>query len=81
MKLSTIQKVKDPDLRTRLLAKYTKDHRILKIRETIIACQACVLHEDVKAPVPWSGSIPSPLVFIGDSSAVEEDRFGIPFVG
>ncbi len=81
MKLTTIQKVKDPDLRARLLAKYTKDHRILKIRETIIACQACGLHEDVKAPVPWSGPIPSPLVFIGESPGVEEDRFGIPFVG
>lgn len=81
MKLSTIQKIKDPDLRTRLLAKYTKDHRILKIRETIIACQACGLHEDVKAPVPWSGPIPSPLVFIGESPGVEEDRFGVPFVG
>ncbi len=81
MKLTTIQKVKDPDLRARLLAKYTKDHRILKIRETIIACQACGLHEDVKAPVPWSGPIPSPLVFVGESPGVEEDRFGVPFVG
>lgn len=81
MKLSTIQKIKDPDLRTRLLAKYTKDHRILKIRETIIGCQACDLHKDVKAPVPWSGPIPSPLVFVGESPGVEEDRFGIPFVG
>jgi len=81
MKLSTIQKIKDTDLRTRLLAKYTKDHHILKIRETIIGCQACDLHKDVKAPVPWSGPIPSPLVFIGESPGVEEDRFGVPFVG
>ncbi len=81
VKLSTIHKIKDHDTRVRLLAKFAKDHRILKIRETIIACQACGLHEDVKAPVPWSGPVPSSLVFIGESPGVEEDRFGIPFVG
>ena len=80
-KLSTIQKIKDPDTRARLLAKYTKTHRVLKIRESIIACQACDLHKDVKAPVPWSGPVPSPLVFVGEGPGVEEDRFGIPFVG
>lgn len=81
MQLSTIQKIKDPDLRARLIAKYTKTHRVLQIRETIISCQACDLHKDVKAPVPWSGPIPSPLVFVGESPGIEEDRFGIPFVG
>lgn len=81
IKLSTIHKIKDHDTRTRLLAKYAKDHRILKIRESIKACQACDLYKDVKAPVPWSGPVPSPIVFVGEGPGVEEDRFGIPFVG
>jgi DNA polymerase len=81
MKLSTIQRIKDPDTRARLLHKYTKDHQISRTRDTILACQACVLHSAVKAPVPWSGPIPSPIVFVGEAPGVEEDRFGIPFVG
>ena len=81
MKLSSIQRIRNPDTRARLLHKYTKDHQISRTRDTILACQACALHKDVKAPVPWSGPIPSPLVFVGESPGADEDRFGIPFVG
>jgi len=81
MKLSTIQRIKNPDARARLLHRYVKDRKTSQTRSSILACQACSLHERVKAPVPWSGPIPAPLVFVGEAPGVEEDRFGIPFVG
>ena len=81
MKLSTIQKISDPDTRTRQLSRYIKDRRVTAVRDTILTCQSCNLHKDVRSPVPWSGPSPSPLVFVGEGPGEQEDKFGIPFVG
>ena len=81
MKLSTIQKIADPDTRTRQLSRYIKDRRVTAVRDTILTCQSCNLHKDVRSPVPWSGPSPSPLVFVGEGPGEQEDKFGIPFVG
>ena len=81
MKLAQIQKVGDTDLRTRLLARYTKERRIDLVREQVLSCTVCGLREDVRAPVPFSGPVPSPIVFVGEGPGAEEDKFGVPFVG
>jgi uracil-DNA glycosylase len=81
MKLTQIQKIEDTDLRIRLLARYTKERRVELVRKQVLDCTACGLNEMVRAPVPFSGPVPSPIVFVGEGPGVEEDRFGVPFVG
>ncbi len=81
MKLAHIQKIKDPDIRTRLLARYTKERKIELVRKQVLSCTACDLHKDVRAPVPFSGPVPTPIVFVGEGPGAEEDKFGVPFVG
>ncbi len=81
MKLAHIQKIEDDDLRTRLLARYTKDRKVELVREQVLSCTACDLHKDVRAPVPFSGPTPTPIVFVGEGPGAEEDKFGVPFVG
>ncbi len=81
MKLAHIQKIEDDALRTRLLARYTKERKIELVREQVLSCTACDLHEMVRAPVPFSGPTPTPIVFVGEGPGAEEDKFGVPFVG
>ena len=81
MKLAQIQKIENPDTRIRLLARYTKERKIDLVRTQVTSCTSCVLHKDVKAPVPLSGPVQSPIVFVGEGPGATEDRFGIPFVG
>lgn len=81
MKLSTIQKIKDPATRARLLSKYAQDRRVEQVRTQVLSCEACSLRSHARKPVPWSGPVPSRLVFVGEGPGAEEDRFGTPFVG
>ncbi len=81
MKLSTIQKVPNTATRRRLIHQYVHEKKVASVRDQILTCDNCILRKEVKAPVPWSGPTPAPLVFVGEGPGAEEDRFGIPFVG
>ena len=81
MKLAQIQKIENADTRTRLLARYTKERKIELVREQVLSCTNCALHIDARAPVPFSGPVPTPIVFVGEGPGAEEDKFGVPFVG
>lgn len=79
--LAQINKVTDPDIRARLLDRYTKSRRIELVTNQVVTCTSCNLRKEVRAPVPFSGPVPSPLVFVGEGPGHSEDKFGIPFVG
>lgn len=81
MKLSTIQRVKDPVTRRHLLRAFAHEKKVISVRDSILSCDNCNLRKEVKAPVPWSGPSPAPLVFVGEGPGAEEDKFGVPFVG
>lgn len=57
------------------------DHaRRADLRDRIISCTACPLHETANAPVPWEGHV-APVAIIGEAPGSNEDRHGRPFVG
>jgi DNA polymerase len=64
----------------RLRARYLDAAERASLREAILGCTRCPLHEDAKAPVPWRGG-PSPLVVVGEAPGRQEDSEGKPFVG
>lgn len=45
------------------------------------ACQACGLASTRTNVVVWRGSVPAPLLFIGEGPGRDEDLLGKPFVG
>ena len=53
----------------------------IKGRRTIVTCTACELRAGCRAPVPWSGPAPNPLLVVGEAPGATEDKEGAPFVG
>lgn len=79
--LEAIRRIPDPVARARVLRQYFLNKKIESTRDSILSCDNCSLHKNVRAPVPWSGPSPSPIAFLGEGPGAEEDTFGIPFVG
>lgn len=52
-----------------------------QLRESILACQACVLHKQRKQAVPGVGDEKAEWLFVGEGPGAEEDARGEPFVG
>lgn len=52
-----------------------------QLRESILACQACVLHRQRKQAVPGVGDENAEWLFVGEGPGAEEDARGEPFVG
>jgi uracil-DNA glycosylase family 4 len=50
------------------------------VRESILSCTACPLHETSTQRVPWRGG-PSPIAILGEAPGASEDRSGLPFQG
>jgi uracil-DNA glycosylase family 4 len=44
-------------------------------------CKLCPLHKHAKKHVLYRGSIPAPILFIGEAPGNVENQLGIPFVG
>lgn len=57
------------------------DEELSRIRERIMRCTACPLHEGRKNPVPGEGAPDAPLFLVGEAPGREEDESGRPFVG
>lgn len=53
----------------------------LELREAILDCTACELHERCTMPVPWSGPEGADVVVLGEAPGRQEDHHGTPFVG
>jgi uracil-DNA glycosylase family 4 len=53
----------------------------LDVREQVLTCHGCELHELGQAPVPFSGPTPSYLAMVGEAPGKIEDKVGEPFVG
>lgn len=53
------------------------------LRDEILACRCCSLRNGCRAPVPWSGWLPSisGLAIVGEAPGANEDLQGRPFVG
>jgi DNA polymerase len=79
--LAQINRIPNPELRTRLLRNYTRTRKIELVRNQVTSCTSCNLRKEVQAPVPFSGPVPSPIVFVGEGPGAAEDKYGIPFVG
>ncbi len=45
------------------------------------ACTDCELCQERDQVVVWRGSVPAPLMIVGEGPGAEEDRLGQPFVG
>lgn len=58
----------------------TLDERLL-VREAVVSCERCPLHESCTAPVPFVGMTPNDIVVVGEAPGKTEDREGKPFVG
>ncbi len=52
-----------------------------EIEIQIRACSRCPLHKERIQAVPGTGSLDSPIVFVGEGPGEEEDNSGLPFVG
>lgn len=53
----------------------------LEVREQILDCTRCALHERATAPVPFHGPVPAFIAVLGEGPGREEDEKGRPFVG
>lgn len=53
----------------------------LEVREQVVTCTNCNLHERCSAPVPWSGPVPAQVAVLGEAPGRQEDEQGKPFVG
>lgn len=62
-------------------AKFLRKHHELHVRDQILSCTNCGLHENCASPVPWSGPTTAELVFVGEAPGATEDKQGKPFVG
>jgi uracil-DNA glycosylase len=51
------------------------------VRATITECDLCDLAAKCTKPVPFSGDVPSPIVFLGEAPGRDEDKAGEPFIG
>ena len=49
--------------------------------DTCQNCKACDLHKPRHSVVVGSGTVPNPLMFIGEGPGQDEDEQGLPFVG
>lgn len=57
------------------------NEELARIRERIMRCTACPLHEGRKNPVPGEGPAGAPIFLVGEAPGREEDETGRPFVG
>jgi DNA polymerase len=53
----------------------------VKMKEDVLSCTACPLHETCTHKVPGEGSTQADIMFISESPGENEDREGRPFVG
>lgn len=53
----------------------------IQVRGQVLGCAKCGLRASCRAPVPFSGDNPSPIVVMGEAPGKEEDADGRPFVG
>lgn len=53
----------------------------LLVREQVLDCTRCELHDAGRGPVPFSGPTPASIAVVGDVPEVVEDLEGKPFVG
>lgn len=52
-----------------------------EVRERVLTCTSCGLHELCRAPVPFFGPAPNYLAVMGEAPGAREDEAGQPFVG
>ncbi len=51
------------------------------LRQALAACQMCPLHQEAIGPVPFYGSLTSPIVIVGEGPGRVEDEYGVPLIG
>lgn len=59
--------------------KSTRDVQLQVLREQIIKCTACEIHNCNHTP--FTGNIYSEIMFVGEGPGIEEEKQGVPFVG
>ncbi len=59
----------------------SKEERIEKLEQEIMACTKCSLHKTRKNVVVGAGSLDTGVMFIGEAPGFNEDMKGEPFVG
>lgn len=59
----------------------TKQERLEKLNEKMLACNKCALRADCSRVVPGEGSAEAEIMFIGEGPGKKEDELGRPFVG
>lgn len=50
-------------------------------RERVLTCERCSAREEARLPVPSTGNVASPIIFVGRNPGRDEDALGEPFVG
>ncbi len=59
-----------------------KDEAIKKWIRRLRQCDACALREDAnRGPTQYSGTVASPIMFVGEGPGGVEDIYGVPLVG
>lgn len=61
--------------------KLSKKQVAILLQKKLLACRACTVRKEAKAPVPFKGDLRSQIMFVGRNPGGDEDEQGLPFVG